>query len=205
MSKYIIPDNRDEAKKLQEEVFEKINNYNEQLLRDEVPSMSDEEYQELQNVYEILESKLGLSLTEQIEEEIEVEKAQNEKSKKSDWLNHINHLYYISGIVAMLFTNFWFLVFIGLEIINKFIDNNWLTTLTKTADIWKLVGINTIYPVLVLIAMSLIWLTFIGEHKNKKENKRLFLIVYIIFVIYLIVMTILCNIYLYNSFKGIIG
>ncbi len=207
MNKYNIPDDIEEAKKLQEEVFNKINNYNEQLLTDGTPSISDEEYQELQDVYEMLESKLGLSLTEEIEKkhEMEHEKEEAKKPKKLEWLNRINHFYYLSGIIAMLFTNFWFLVFMGIKIINKFIENDKITSITEKADVWKLVGINTIYPLIILAVMSLIWLTFIGNHKNKKENKRLYLIVYIIFVVYLIAMTVLSNVYLYKSFIGMVS
>ena len=85
------------------------------------------------------------------------------------------------------------------------IENDKITSITEKADVWKLVGINTIYPLIILAVMSLIWLTFIGNHKNKKENKRLYLIVYIIFVVYLIAMTVLSNVYLYKSFIGMVS
>lgn len=151
-----------------------LNKYNEDILNEVEPLITEEEYTKFQERYEYLNEKVSLP-----EEEEEVE-------TKISWINKVNPFVFIIGIVSIVASNYWLSTIIGSTILAKILNSLPEEELVKKTIMLYSIISTLIYPVSLLLFNTVFLFIF-----RKPENKKMFRIFYFILVgLVLIVLTI---------------
>lgn len=172
--KFKMPETREEAVKRKEELFEKINKYNEEYFSGN-PTLSEEEINLIQEEYQFLDDLV----------DIEEDYAKVDEPKEQKFLDKVNIFVWIYAMFA-LFSGFYFIQqrFGFYVILMNIFDETLFSTLTNV-ELWFLVfGSFVAYPV-VLAVIGLILKIF--AFKKSAESRKAFKYVFLGQIAFLII------------------
>ena len=165
MNKFQEPATYEEAVERKENLLNKLNKYNEELLEGKEPSLTEEEYSLVQEEYEFLDCYV----------DVDAEFAESEEVTDKKFLDRVNLFVWLYAIV-MFFANLYFVQqSIGYSILAKFLTAKWLD-FSNTKLWFSVVGMFIIYPLILLIIGIVIKIfAFKKNEASKKAFKYVFL------------------------------
>lgn len=165
MNKFQEPATYEEAVERKENLLNKLNKYNEELLEGKEPSLTDEEYALVQEEYEFLDCYV----------DVDAEFAESEEVTDKKFLDRVNLFVWLYAIV-MFFANLYFVQqSIGYSILSKFLTAKWLD-FSNTKLWFSVMGMFIIYPLILLIIGIVIKIfAFKKNEASKKAFKYVFL------------------------------
>lgn len=165
MDKFQAPATYEEAVERKENLLNKLNKYNEELLEGKEPSLTDEEYALVQEEYEFLDCYV----------DVDAEFAESEEVTDKKFLDRVNLFVWLYAIV-MFFANLYFVQqSIGYSILSKFLTAKWLD-FSNTKLWFSVMGMFIIYPLILLIIGIVIKIfAFKKNEASKKAFKYVFL------------------------------
>lgn len=165
MNKFQEPATYEEAVERKENLLNKLNKYNEELLEGKEPSLSEEEYALVQEEYEFLDCYV----------DVDAEFAKSEEVTDKKFLDRVNLFVWLYAIV-MFFANLYFVQqSIGYSILSKFLTAKWLD-FSNTKLWFSVMGMFIIYPLILLIIGIVIKIfAFKKNEASKKAFKYVFL------------------------------
>lgn len=165
MNKFQEPATYEEAVERKENLLNKLNKYNEELLEGKEPSLTEEEYALVQEEYEFLDCYV----------DIDAEFAESEEVTDKKFLDRVNLFVWLYAIV-MFFANLYFVQqSIGYSILSKFLTAKWLD-FSNTKLWFSVMGMFIIYPLILLIIGIVIKIfAFKKNEASKKAFKYVFL------------------------------
>lgn len=181
MKKFTIPKTYEEALARKKEVLALINAYNEAILNDLPPTLSDEEIDALQEEYQVLNDLVIEKVDEDHDEFITEEKfldegiVVEEKVRKRSFLDEVNPLIYVYMIIVFLFSSWFILSGIGFDLLTWTFSwgNQTVAQYQEYAKI--LIWLRVLAPFIVF-PLALIGLNFIVRlfFRKKQEERKLF-------------------------------
>ena len=165
MDKFQAPTTYEEAVERKENLLNKLNKYNEELLEGKEPSLTEEEYTLVKEEYEFLDCLV----------DIESEFASSEEVTDKKFLDKVNLFVWIYAMV-MFFANLYFVQqSIGYSILSKFLTAEWLEF--SKFGLWvSVTGMFLIYPlILLIIGIVIKFFAFKKDEASKKTFKYVFL------------------------------
>ena len=165
MNKFQEPATYEEAVERKENLLNKLNKYNEELLEGKEPSLTEEEYALVQEEYEFLDCYV----------DVDAEFAESEEVTDKKFLDRVNLFVWLYAIV-MFFANLYFVQqSIGYSILSKFLTAKWLD-FSNTKLWFSVMGMFIIYPLILLIIGIVIKIfAFKKNEASKKAFKYVFL------------------------------
>lgn len=165
MNKFQEPATYEEAVERKENLLNKLNKYNEELLEGKEPSLTEEEYALVQEEYEFLDCYV----------DVDAEFAKSEEVTDKKFLDRVNLFVWLYAIV-MFFANLYFVQqSIGYSILSKFLTAKWLD-FSNTKLWFSVMGMFIIYPLILLIIGIVIKIfAFKKNEASKKAFKYVFL------------------------------
>ncbi len=165
MNKFQEPATYEEAVERKENLLNKLNKYNEELLEGKEPSLTEEEYALVQEEYEFLDCYV----------DVDAEFAESEEVTDKKFLDRVNLFVWLYAIV-MFFANLYFVQqSIGYSILAKFLTAKWLD-FSNTKLWFSVMGMFIIYPLILLIIGIVIKIfAFKKNEASKKAFKYVFL------------------------------
>ena len=165
MNKFQEPATYEEAVERKENLLNKLNKYNEELLEGKEPSLTEEEYSLVQEEYEFLDCYV----------DVDAEFAESEEVTDKKFLDRVNLFVWLYAIV-MFFANLYFVQqSIGYSILSKFLTAKWLD-FSNTKLWFSVMGMFIIYPLILLIIGIVIKIfAFKKNEASKKAFKYVFL------------------------------
>ena len=165
MDKFQAPATYEEAVERKENLLNKLNKYNEELLEGKEPSLTEEEYLLVQEEYEFLDCYV----------DVDAEFASSEEVPDKKFLDKVNLFVWIYAMV-MFFANLYFVQqSIGYSILSKFLTAEWLEF--SKFGLWvSVTGMFLIYPlILLIIGIVIKFFAFKKDEASKKTFKYVFL------------------------------
>ena len=165
MDKFKEPVTYEEAVERKENLLNKLNKYNEELLEGKETSLTEEEYALVQEEYEFLDGYV----------DVEAEFADSEEVTDKKFLDKVNLFVWIYAM-AMFFANLYFVQQnIGYSILSKFLTAEWLEF--SKFGLWvSVTGMFLIYPfILLIIGIVIKFFAFKKDEASKKTFKYVFL------------------------------
>ena len=165
MNEFQEPATYEEAVERKENLLNKLNKYNEELLEGKEPSLTEEEYALVQEEYEFLDCYV----------DVDAEFAESEEVTDKKFLDRVNLFVWLYAIV-MFFANLYFVQqSIGYSILSKFLTAKWLD-FSNTKLWFSVMGMFIIYPLILLIIGIVIKIfAFKKNEASKKAFKYVFL------------------------------
>ena len=178
MDKFQAPATYEEAVERNENLLNKLNKYNEELLEGKEPSLTEEEYTLVKEEYEFLDCLV----------DIESEFASSEEVTDKKFLDKVNLFVWIYAMV-MFFANLYFVQqSIGYSLLSKFLTAEWLDF--SKFGLWiSVTGMFLIYPLGLLIIGILIKLF---AFKKDAASKKTFKYVFIGHIIFMLINFVVC-------------
>ena len=178
MDKFQAPTTYEEAVERKENLLNKLNKYNEELLEGKEPSLTEEEYTLVKEEYEFLDCLV----------DIESEFASSEEVTDKKFLDKVNLFVWIYAMV-MFFANLYFVQqSIGYSLLSKFLTAEWLDF--SKFGLWiSVTGMFLIYPLGLLIIGILIKLF---AFKKDAASKKTFKYVFIGHIIFMLINFVVC-------------
>ena len=165
MDKFKEPVTYEEAVERKENLLNKLNKYNEELLEGKETSLTEEEYALVKEEYEFLDCLV----------DVEAEFADSEEVTDKKFLDKVNLFVWIYAMV-MFFANLYFVQQnIGYSILSKFLTAEWLEF--SKFGLWvSVTGMFLIYPfILLIIGIVIKFFAFKKDEASKKTFKYVFL------------------------------
>lgn len=178
MDKFKTPTTYEEAVERKENLLNKLNKYNEEILEGKELSLTDEELALVQEEYEFLDCFV----------DVDAEFAKTEESGEKKFLDKVNIFVWIYAMV-MFFANLYFIQqHIGYSILSKFLTASWLD-LSNTALWFSIMGMFIIYPAILLIIGIFVKIFAL---KKDKVSKKTFNYVFLGQIIFTIINFVIC-------------
>lgn len=178
MDKFKTPTTYEEAVERKENLLNKLNKYNEEILEGKELSLTDEELALVQEEYEFLDCLV----------DVDAEFAKTEESGEKKFLDKVNIFVWIYAMV-MFFANLYFIQqHIGYSILSKFLTASWLD-LSNAALWFSIMGMFIIYPAILLIIGIFVK---IFAFKKDKVSKKTFNYVFLGQIIFTIINFVIC-------------
>ncbi len=178
MDKFKEPVTYEEAVERKENLLNKLNKYNEELLEGKETSLTEEEYALVQEEYEFLDCLV----------DVEAEFADSEEVTDKKFLDKVNLFVWIYAM-AMFFANFYFVQqSIGYSLLSKFLTTEWLDF--SNIKLWiSVTGMFVIYPIILLIIGIVIK---IFAFKKDLASKKAFNYVFLGQIVFTIINFLVC-------------
>jgi hypothetical protein len=178
MDKFQAPATYEEAVERKENLLNKLNKYNEELLEGKEPSLTEEEYTLVKEEYEFLDCYV----------DVDAEFASSEEVTDKKFLDKVNLFVWIYAMV-MFFANLYFVQqSIGYSLLSKFLTAEWLDF--SKFGLWiSVTGMFLIYPLGLLIIGILIKLF---AFKKDAASKKTFKYVFIGHIIFMLINFVVC-------------
>ena len=178
MNKFQEPATYEEAVERKENLLNKLNKYNEELLEGKEPSLTEEEYALVQEEYEFLDCYV----------DVDAEFAESEEVTDKKFLDRVNLFVWLYAIV-MFFANLYFVQqSIGYSILSKFLTAKWLD-FSNTKLWFSVMGMFIIYPLILLIIGIVIK---IFAFKKNEASKKAFKYVFLGQIIFMLINFVVC-------------
>lgn len=178
MDKFKEPVTYEEAVERKENLLNKLNKYNEELLEGKETSLTEEEYALVQEEYEFLDGYV----------DVEAEFADSEEETDKKFLDKVNLFVWIYAM-AMFFANLYFVQqSIGYSLLSKFLTAEWLDL--SNIKLWlSVTGMFVIYPIILLIIGIVIK---IFAFKKDSASKKAFNYVFLGQIVFTIINFLVC-------------
>ena len=178
MNKFQEPATYEEAVERKENLLNKLNKYNEELLEGKEPSLTEEEYSLVQEEYEFLDCYV----------DVDAEFAESEEVTDKKFLDRVNLFVWLYAIV-MFFANLYFVQqSIGYSFLSKFLTAKWLD-FSNTKLWFSVMGMFIIYPLILLIIGIVIK---IFAFKKNEASKKAFIYVFLGQIIFMLINFAIC-------------
>lgn len=164
-------------------ILEVLNKYNEDILNEVEPAITEEEYNELQERYMLLSEKISIP-----EEEPEIE-------TRTSWINKVHPLVFIIGVVSIVATNYWLTTVVGSAILQKMLAS--LEEFTEDKVTTYAIISALIYPVAIILFDTIFLFVF-----RRPESKKMYRIFYFIVLALVVIIAAINVIMVMKAVKG---
>lgn len=205
LGRYELPDTYEEAVARKEEVLQKINEYNEALFSEAPLPFSEEELDDLQEEFQILNDRLRLTEKEKLQklDESQLEEIDGELVEKKTFWDKIHWAVYIYGLLSTIFATGILNKSIGDELTYRFIVNYFVKTYKACESMYMtgeymisgfhfwFVTILTYVFLPILICLLSLGVYFIFRNKGEVNRKVTFYLLIAHICLAVIVITLL--------------